>query len=344
MMNLPNSCIAKKMKEFCTRIGADPLLVQGAGGNVSWKEGDVLWVKASGTWLAEAELREIFVPVNLPHLQMAIAKKDFSVAPKVTGDSSLRPSIETLLHALMPHKVVVHLHAVEILAHLVRVNAKEKINKLVNNEIKSIFVNYFKPGADLAKGVSDQLIKNQHADVVFLGNHGVVIGGEDVEKIASTLRMLITILQIKVPHTMNESRDPTFEPEFLARGYIPCGDKEINQLATKNSLASRLYEKWALYPDHVVFLGADASILDRSFDSSDLDSVVTTRPPFIFSIGNCVFESQQVTLAQKVQLRCYYDVISRQSNFKDLTTLNKGQIFEILNWDAEKYRQKAPSD
>jgi rhamnose utilization protein RhaD (predicted bifunctional aldolase and dehydrogenase) len=171
-----------------------------------------------------------------------------------------------------------------------------------------------------------------------------VIGGEDVEKIASTLRMLITILQIKVPHTMNESRDPTFEPEFLARGYIPCGDKEINQLATKNSLASRLYEKWALYPDHVVFLGAEASILDRSFDSSDLDSVVTTRPPFIFSIGNCVFESQQVTLAQKVQLRCYYDVISRQSNFKELTTLNKGQIFEILNWDAEKYRQKAPSD
>ena len=35
-------------------IGADPLLIQGPGGNTSFKSGDELWVKASGAWLAEA--------------------------------------------------------------------------------------------------------------------------------------------------------------------------------------------------------------------------------------------------------------------------------------------------
>ncbi len=47
------------------RVGRNILLVQGAGGNSSIKDGDVLWVKASGTWLADAEDKEIFVPVSL---------------------------------------------------------------------------------------------------------------------------------------------------------------------------------------------------------------------------------------------------------------------------------------
>jgi len=104
--------IEKQVKVFCAQIGADPMLVQGAGGNVSWKDGDVLWVKASGTWLAHAESSDIFVPVKLAHLQDQLAKKNFSVSPKLYRASSLRPSIETLLHALLPHRVVAHLHPV----------------------------------------------------------------------------------------------------------------------------------------------------------------------------------------------------------------------------------------
>jgi rhamnose utilization protein RhaD (predicted bifunctional aldolase and dehydrogenase) len=343
-MSIATTCIEKQVKAFCAQIGADPLLVQGAGGNVSWKDGDALWVKASGMWLAEAELKEIFVPVKLTLLQTALTRHDFSVKPEVTSNSDLRPSIETLLHALMPHRVVVHLHAVEILAHLVQVNAKVKIKNLVGDAVKWIYVDYFKPGADLARAVSEQLTTRSDADVVFMGNHGVVIGGDDVEDIASSLRTLISILKTEAPHTVDGSRDLTLESAFLARGYIPCRDKEINQLATKDDLASRLYAEWALYPDHVVFLGTEAAIFDRNSDLSDLNDIVTAKPPFVFSIGNCVFERQQVTPAQKVQLRCYYDVISRQVTFKNLATLNKGQVFEILNWDAEKYRQKSPGD
>ncbi len=65
-MSIATTRIEKQVKAFCAQIGADPLLVQGPGGNVSWKDGDVLWVKASGAWLAHAAGKdEIFIPVDL---------------------------------------------------------------------------------------------------------------------------------------------------------------------------------------------------------------------------------------------------------------------------------------
>jgi hypothetical protein len=59
------------------RVGRNMLLVQGAGGNSSIKDGDVLWVKASGTWLADADAKDIFVPVSL-----GAARLDRNLAPR----------------------------------------------------------------------------------------------------------------------------------------------------------------------------------------------------------------------------------------------------------------------
>ena len=52
------------LRQLSARIGADPLLVQGAGGNTSVKEGGVLWIKASGKWLSGAARGHMFVPVG----------------------------------------------------------------------------------------------------------------------------------------------------------------------------------------------------------------------------------------------------------------------------------------
>jgi rhamnose utilization protein RhaD (predicted bifunctional aldolase and dehydrogenase) len=53
-MNSTTNTLQASVINYCSTIGRDPLLVQGAGGNVSWKEGNTLWIKASGTWLADA--------------------------------------------------------------------------------------------------------------------------------------------------------------------------------------------------------------------------------------------------------------------------------------------------
>jgi rhamnose utilization protein RhaD (predicted bifunctional aldolase and dehydrogenase) len=340
-MRTASTDIEKQVKAFCARIGADPLLVQGAGGNVSWKDGDVLWVKASGTWLAEAESKEIFVPVNLAHLQSALAKQDFSVKPEIATNNGLRPSIETLLHALMPHRVVVHLHAVEILAHLVQVNAIQKIENLVGDAVKWIYVDYFKPGADLAREVSERLAHRTDADVLFLESHGVVIGGEDIESIVNTLLTLTSKLQNKLLQPLPEKSPSLRKLELLAMGYIPCEDTEIGLLTNQEMLINRLRQEWALYPDHVVFLGAEPAILESNFKQQDFDEIICDKPPFIFLVQDGVYEHLNATAAQKAQLRCYYDVIIRQDPTTRLSTLNNRQVRELLNWDAEKFRSNS---
>ena len=340
-MHLSNSEVAKEVKLFCSKIGKDPLLVQGAGGNVSWKEDEILWVKASGTWLAEADTNEIFVPVDLAHLQVAIANQDFNVKPVVLGDSKLRPSIETLLHGLMPHKIVVHVHAVEALTLLVQANAKEKLESSLDHKISWIYVDYFKPGADLARAVFKQLSKTPDAAVVFLGNHGVVIGGEDIEEVTSTLNYLKLKLQTKSLNQKNEVEVRPLKSKLRLQqgGYITCDDNFVSELALNLEMIFLLRSGWALYPDHVVFLDAKPVILEPDFSDTDLDKAIAYEPAYIFVIGEGVYQSKSVTAAQKSQLRCYYDVVTRLDRSHIISSLNDKQIFELLDWDAEKFRQ-----
>ena len=329
---------AVQVREYCNKIGSDSLLVQGPGGNVSWKDGDVLWVKASGTWLAHANGLETFIPVDLAHLRKAIVEKKFSVLPKVICATTLKPSIETMLHAVMPHKVVAHLHAVEILAHLVRENPLENLKRLIGDDVKWIFVDYHKPGAELAEAVSAELATGHDADVAFLKNHGLVIGGARVSCIEHTLCILLSRLKTKRHLFERNVKSEVLVSDFLNSNYVLTSDVNLNLLATNNKLASRLQSHWALYPDHVVFLGEKATVINNAYELSALE-INNYRPHFIFIPGVGVYENVSEPEAHKAQLRCYYDVLARQSPFEKLTTLTIAQISEILNWDAEKYRQ-----
>jgi rhamnose utilization protein RhaD (predicted bifunctional aldolase and dehydrogenase) len=49
------------LRRMSARVGKNILLTQAAGGNSSIKLGDVLWVKASGAWLADAEDKDVFL-------------------------------------------------------------------------------------------------------------------------------------------------------------------------------------------------------------------------------------------------------------------------------------------
>src|SRR2546430_14139818 len=53
-----------QLKDLSARIGGDPLLTQASTGNTSIKLDDVLWIKASGRWLADAKHEDILVPLD----------------------------------------------------------------------------------------------------------------------------------------------------------------------------------------------------------------------------------------------------------------------------------------
>ncbi len=335
--------IRKKIIQLCVDIGKDRLLVQGAGGNVSWKDGEILWVKGSGTWLAKADEDDIFVPVDLTDLRNTLANEKFDIKPQVVGKYFYRPSIETVLHALMPQKIVVHLHPVEVLSYLVLEESQDLIDFLIDesglDEISSAFVKYHKPGADLAKIVHQTVQSKPATNIIFLKNHGIVVGANDINEVWKLLGYISTIFKLKnMPFQSDLLKTlPSADSEF-SDYYSPFPDIEVQNLALDPKLFKRLDSDWALYPDHVVFLGSVAFTFHSWTDFASKKPPLMDLPSLIFIENSGVFVRSNFNVSQAAQLRCYFDVISRIDPNTALDPLCKGAINELLNWDAEKHR------
>lgn len=323
--------------DYCVNLSLDPLLVQGAGGNVSWKDVGTLWIKASGIGLAEAARERIFLPVDLRHLQVALASGDFAAMPRTLADTSLRPSIETLLHGLMPHPLVLHLHAVEILAHLVRRDADDILRARLPSAVRWASVGYAKPGAALARALAEALASKPGTDAIFMHNHGVVIGGASVDDVAEILgtltEALATMPRIRIHKAAPQAELHTAAPH----GYQRVDDPGIDQLARDPWLFDHLAQAWALYPEQVVFLGAEAVTRDRLEDLPAAGDGIAGAPPvFVRRLG--VFVPPGFGAARLALLRCYYEVLSRQTDIAAIRPLATAEVAELLDWDAEKYR------
>ncbi|MBT8544351.1 class II aldolase [Polynucleobacter paneuropaeus] len=331
--------IRSSITQYCLSIGGDSLLVQGAGGNISWKDRGTLWIKASGMWMADVKRKNIFVPVDLLALNSAIKNGNFDVTPKLQIGTNLRPSIETLLHALMPHKVVVHLHAVEILSHLVKRDWQRQIEMRIPNFVGWVLVDYCKPGSDLARMVYAVTQGDTKINIVFLRNHGVVIGGASIDEVDDVLGLLTSSFQSPPLTSPNFSASllDLKTPELFPN-YSLVPDLEVQQLALNPNVFKFISSNWALFPDHVVFLGPKPNIFETSDDFIKEMALVRKLPELIFIRGVGVYALSGFNLAKITQLRCYWDVISRQLMGEDLNVLSNRDIADLMNWDAEQYR------
>jgi rhamnose utilization protein RhaD (predicted bifunctional aldolase and dehydrogenase) len=312
-----------EMLSFCAEIGTNRLLVQGAGGNASWKENNTLWIKASGMWLVDAKSYNIFLPIDLGQLRENLARNDFEVKPLNLSESNLRPSIETFLHVLMPWKFVLHTHSVNILTILVRKNALKEIKDIMKNRNDWVFIDYFKPGSNLARAVHSELYKNPLAHIVFMKNHGLVIGAETVQELSVRLQEIENLFynEIKYNYVL-----PKNSPEI--EGYSIVDKPEVQALVKHDRLFKRIKEDWVLYPDHVIFLDAVAK------------TNIKEKPLNLFLKDVAVYQKNEITRAAKAQLLCYADVMIRQGYNDQLTSLSDYEINQLINWDAEKYRKK----
>src|SRR5438309_7014735 len=117
------------------RVGRDPLLVQASSGNTSIKLEGVLWIKASGKWMADADRYEMFVPVSLAeareqlerNMDLVMDSARSAVQPTRSAAQTMSASIETFMHAVVPHRVVVHVHSVNTIAWAVRQDAPSEL-------------------------------------------------------------------------------------------------------------------------------------------------------------------------------------------------------------------------
>jgi rhamnose utilization protein RhaD (predicted bifunctional aldolase and dehydrogenase) len=333
-LNFPSE---QQLVDLCMTVAQDPLLVQGAGGNLSAKEGESLWIKASGTWLSEAADKEIFIPLNRIEVETMVSTKNFEKLPSATNGSQMRPSIETWLHALMPQKFVLHLHALDVLALLVRVDSEIQIKSYGEKSRKWGFVKYVKPGPSLALEVSKVVRDKPAVEVLMLENHGIVMAADSVEKIIDILREIRTIANQPVV-TATETKEI---PSQKIAEYEAVRDREVHCLATSPALLALVRRAWAIAPDHVVFLGPKPSIFESVSALADyLDKSANDLKPLVaFIEGVGVFSKGPLDLAGEHQLKAYFELLVRQQTDTFIKCFSDSEIAELLNWDAEQYRQ-----
>ena len=338
-MAFPTPDALAALRDFSARIGADPLLTQAAGGNTSLKDGDTLWIKASGTWLAHARERDIMVPVRTAPLIAAVDRgepqaEQAELFTIVEGNpSGLRPSIETTVHALVPQRVVAHVHCVDTIALAIRDDA-EAILKSKLAGLNWAFVPYRRPGLPLAMGIAEH--RGQRPDVLVLGNHGLVVTGDTVAEAEALLARVKSLLK-------QEARPaPAADlPGLLARAgnrYRLPADAETHAVATDaRSLA--IAAGGSLYPDHVVFLGVGSVVAQDRDDAEVVVACQPSAPAMILFPGLGVLMRQDVTAGADAMARCLADVSRRVAADAPLRYLSDAEDHELLNWDAEKYRQ-----
>ena len=116
------------LRELSARVGSDPLLVQASNGNTSIKLDGILWIKASGKWLAHAMQEEMFVPLELAEVKESI-HNGTDITPRYALKDKLYPSIETAMHAVVQHRVVIHVHSINTIAWAIRLDAPNQLKE-----------------------------------------------------------------------------------------------------------------------------------------------------------------------------------------------------------------------
>ena len=151
-------------------LGKNKSLVLHGGGNTSVKireknivgeEEEILYVKGSG-WDLETITADGFSPVRIEHLKKLAELSTLTDANMVnelvthlTKSSAPVPSVEAILHAVIPYRFVDHTHADAIVAISNSVNGEKILSELYGKDV--IYIPYVMPGFDLSRQCAKQL-------------------------------------------------------------------------------------------------------------------------------------------------------------------------------------------
>jgi rhamnulose-1-phosphate aldolase/alcohol dehydrogenase len=171
-------------------VGEDAALVVWGGGNTSVKieERDfrgratsVLRVKGSGSDLKSVTIAD-FTGVRMDDVlplrsQEAMTDEEMVdyLSRTIMDPASPRPSIETLLHAFIPARWVLHSHADAVVALSNTGNGVQNLEQVLGSS--AIPVRYRRPGFLLSKEVAEAA-SGDRAQSVVLMNHGLVSWGD----------------------------------------------------------------------------------------------------------------------------------------------------------------------
>ncbi|MDH5445021.1 MAG: bifunctional aldolase/short-chain dehydrogenase [Gammaproteobacteria bacterium] len=191
-------------------LGRDKTLVLHGGGNTSVKIDEqnilgetetILYVKGSG-WDLEFIERPGFSPVRLNHLVRLAELETLSDSQMVnelkthmTNASAPTPSVEAILHAILPYKYVDHTHADSLVTITNTPNGLNRIKDIYGDKV--VILPYCMPGFDLARLCATEFPKqvNDNTIGMVLMNHGIFSFGETAKESYERMISLVSMAE-----------------------------------------------------------------------------------------------------------------------------------------------------
>ena len=200
------------LRVYTTRLlGSDPRLVLHGGGNTSVKsrttdltgrEIDVLYVKGSGWDMGTIEPAGLPAVQLEPLLELAAldALSDEAMVNfqrrNLLDSTAPNPSVETLLHAWVPHAFIDHTHADAVLALTDQPDGESICRDLYGD--RAAIVPYIMPGFDLAKACRAISEENPRAEGLILLKHGIFTFGATAREAYDRMIELVALAERRI--------------------------------------------------------------------------------------------------------------------------------------------------
>jgi rhamnose utilization protein RhaD (predicted bifunctional aldolase and dehydrogenase)/NAD(P)-dependent dehydrogenase (short-subunit alcohol dehydrogenase family) len=222
------------LRTYTSRLlGRVPRLVMHGGGNTSVKTQlpdlfgdpvDVLCVKGSGRDLAVIEpdghpaVRR--QPLDRLRSLAALSDEDMVNAQRqnLLDTNAPNPSVETLLHAYLPHKFIDHTHSVTATAIACLPDAEAVCRRIFGRRVG--FVPYIMPGFQLAKTAAAVFERDPAVQGLLLAKHGIFTMAETAREAYELMIEMVTLMERYL--AAHEVERPGFHPVAAPKDSPPA--------------------------------------------------------------------------------------------------------------------------
>ena len=191
-------------------LGADSTLVMHGGGNTSVKsrvkdifgdEEEVIFIKGSGSDLATIEAAG-FSPCRMSHLlrlakleSLADTQMAIELRKSLTDPGAPSPSVEAILHAILPAKFVDHSHADALLAVTNTPGGERRVHDLYGDRV--VIIPYVMPGFKLARLCAELFPRHAGRGTVgmLLMSHGLFTFGKSAQESYDRMIELVSLAE-----------------------------------------------------------------------------------------------------------------------------------------------------
>jgi rhamnose utilization protein RhaD (predicted bifunctional aldolase and dehydrogenase) len=320
--------------ELSARLGSNPLLVQAGTGNTSVKIDGVLWIKASGKWLAHAAHDEILIPLDLAETRRCVAQDaDPAGQHCIFRGRSLRTSVETAMHSVLRHRVVLHVHSVNTIAWAVRRDAAALLAERFAGLCWK-WIPYVPSGLPLAREVERATAGSPETNILVLANHGLVVCGDDcgaAERLLQEVEARVAIEPRRAPEP-----DCRLLMQFAGTsGWRLPDDPSVHALGTDVS-SGTLLSKGVLYPCQAIFLSPHMRVVPRSFLGASRQAIAN---PFLIVEGVGVVVNDEMTVTAFATLTGLAQVLQRIDGSTPIRYLEDPEVESVMGVDTYRYRE-----